>query len=134
MLSATATLNLARRRSFRLLTVWRLSLSDCAPSMCSSRVNTPTLGMAAASRHDLRGDSLGGEGLDDIAGLNVGEVANGQTALKAVLNFAGVVLKAPEGFHLARKRHHVIAQHSNLAVALDEAIDHHAAGHVADLA
>src|SRR5580765_6501673 len=99
--------------------------------MCNSRVNTPTLGMAAVSRHDLRGDPLGGEGLDNVAGLDVGEVANCQTALEPSLDLAGVVLEAPQGLHLARKHNHVVAQNANFAVALDEAVDHHAAGHIA---
>src|ERR1700739_4682971 len=40
--SATATLKLARNRSFKLRSTCRLSFSDCASAKCSSNVSSPT--------------------------------------------------------------------------------------------
>src|SRR5271169_2159223 len=51
--SATATLKWARSRSFRLRTTWRLSLSDCAASMRSSRVRKAIIGSRAVGPWSL---------------------------------------------------------------------------------
>src|SRR5882762_6827838 len=50
--SATETLKLARRRSLRLRRTWRLSLSDCAASMWSSRVRK-AMGISRSSQFSV---------------------------------------------------------------------------------
>src|SRR5437660_1330420 len=77
---------------------------------------------------------LGGEGFNDIRGLDIGEVSNGDTALEPRFDLAGVVLETLQGLDLAGKHNHVVAQNTHLAVAFDLAVDHHAAGHIANLA
>src|SRR5437660_1538907 len=84
--SATATLNLARRRSLRLRKTCRLSLSECAPSMRSSMVRKP-MGIkqgnftdrstAQGLRHDFSGDALGDEALNHVAHFDVPIIRDG---------------------------------------------------------
>src|ERR1700691_5648979 len=100
--------------------------------MCSSSVSTPTV--AISLRHGLHGDAFGGERLNNVARLHVGEIAQSDSALKAVLHLAGVVLKALQRLDLAGEHDHVVAQQAHVAVALDQAVDHQAAGHITDLA
>src|SRR5260370_27655193 len=93
--SATATLNLPRRRSLRLLTVWRLSLSECESSSLNSSVRTPTQGIgAAALGHRLRSHPFAPEGFNHVARLDVVEVLNRDPAFEAALHFACVILEA----------------------------------------
>src|SRR5580704_8598044 len=122
--SATETLKLVRRRSFRLRRTCRLSLSDCAASMCSSRVRKAIMNqwpvdsgqlpvavkplahralvllatnhspLATLLRHCFRGNSLGGEGFDRIADFDVPVVGDGDAALHAVGDLAGIVFEA----------------------------------------
>ncbi len=67
-------------------------------------------------------------------GLMSAKFRTRDAALKSGLHFAGVILEALQRFHFAGEHHHVVAQNPHFAVALDEAIDHHAASHVADFA
>src|ERR1700730_2436277 len=117
--SAMDTLKLARRRSFRLRTTCRLSLSDCAASMRSSRVRKAIIGSSVVSRrqthvasrpggkrqptnglclrHGFRCDAFGDEGFDHIADFDVAVVGNRDAALHAIGNLAGIVLEPAQG-------------------------------------
>ena len=54
--------------------------------------------------------------------LTVVEVRKRDAALEAVLDFADVVLEAPQRTDLAGMNHHVVAQQADLAVAADRAV------------
>src|SRR5437763_16766607 len=96
--SATDTLNFARSLSFSLRTTWRLSLSDCAPSMRSSSVRC-AIGTGQIYRQikrarlsprseqlvrrlssEFRGDLLHAEGLDHIAHFDVAIICDADSA------------------------------------------------------
>src|SRR6187401_228112 len=122
-----------RRRSLTLFTTCRLSLSERACSMRNSIVSTPMAGTLL--RYVLR-DLLEHERLENVAGLDVAEVHQRNTALHAVLHFADIVLEAPQAFDLARMHHHVVAQHAHTRPARYHAIEYIAAGddaHLGDL-
>src|ERR1039458_1629443 len=106
-ISATATLNLWRRRSFRLSTTCRFSLSECAFSSRSSRGRTP---MGAMSSGGFVGDALRLEGFDDVALLDVSVVVQRDAALHAALHLADVVFEAPQRTDLPGVDYHVVAQ------------------------
>src|SRR6202166_2965109 len=117
--SATDTLKLARSRSFKLRTTWRLSLIDCAASMWSSRVRKAIMQWSVASGQwpeklpfdwplitdhwalflsdYFRGNPLGHKGLDHVADFDVAVVGDRDAALHAVGDLFGVVFKAPQG-------------------------------------
>src|SRR5713101_9792562 len=106
--SATATLKSRRSLSFKLRRTCRLSFSDCASGMCSSRVSKPT-GMCGSGgqlgglfltrgRADLsgglRGAHLGhAEAFQDIADLHVIEIGDARAAFETSADFTGVVLE-----------------------------------------
>src|SRR5579863_3685094 len=113
--SATEMLKLARSRSFRLRTTCRLSLSDCAASMCSSMVRkamgmqfsvpssqfSETTQLRTENRElrtrlcdYFRRNPLGNERLNHVASLDVTVVCDRDAALHAVGDFLGVVLEA----------------------------------------
>src|SRR5690348_15059898 len=152
--SATATLNWVRRRSFKLRRTCRLSFRECAPSMRSSRVRkaikfrvsrfqfqagpnqwseTNNLNLETALGDHFRGDTLRGEGLDDITHLDVAVIGDGDAAFHAVAHLADVIFEAPERADLAFEYHHVVAQQAHFGIALDVAVLHVAAGHRAHL-
>src|SRR5215469_3634871 len=114
-ISATATLNLWRRRAFRLSTTWRFSFSECAFSSRSSSVRTPMAAMA--SREDLRGHPFRHEGFDDIALLDVGEVLERDAAFLAALHFAHIVLEPAQRADLAGVDYDVVAQQAHFGAA-----------------
>src|SRR6478672_5478341 len=76
----------------------------------------------------LRSDALGHKGLNHVAFLYVIEVLEVNTALHAVADFAGIVLKTPERTDLAFVNLHAIAHQANIGIALDDAVQHIAAG------
>src|SRR5258706_784195 len=88
----------------------------------------------SASDYSFDCDALGGEGFNDIRRLDIGEISNGDPALESSLNLAGRVLEALQGLDFSSKHHHVVAKYAHFAVALDLAIDHHAACHISNLA
>src|SRR5678815_2762195 len=98
--SATETLKLARSRSFKLRTTWRLSFKDCAASMRSSRVRKAIIQCVRwpKVRLDERFGSyfFGDEGFDHVANFDVSVVGDRDTALHTVAYFAGVVFEALE--------------------------------------
>src|SRR5258708_2512316 len=95
------------------------------------RVSEP---QRSASDYGFDCNPFGGEGFNDIRGLDIGEVSNGDAALESGLDLAGVVLEGLQGLDFSSKHHHVVAKYAHFAVALDLPIDHHAARHIADLA
>src|SRR5258708_19138955 len=93
----TATLKSRRSLSFKLRRTCRLSFSDCASGMCSSRVSRPTgmsgsggqpgglflTGGPAALSGGFRGAHLGNaEAFQDIADLHIVEIGHARAALK----------------------------------------------------
>src|SRR5581483_4584932 len=68
------------------------------------------------------------EALDLVAGLDVVVLLDADAALHAVAHFVDVLLEAAQRFQFALEDHHVVAQHADRLVALDHALDHHAAG------
>src|SRR5882724_1631025 len=140
--SATATLKSRRSLSFKLRKTCRLSFSDCASGICSSRVSRPTgmwrsggqsgglflAGGPAALSGGFRGAHLGNaEAFQDIAYFNVVEIRNAGSAFKTGADFAGVILESLQGVELGSVNHRSFAQHAHLRVALQDAIDHVAA-------
>src|ERR1700674_4127221 len=137
--SATATLKSRRNLSFKLRRTCRLSFSDCASGICSSRVSRPTgmsgsggqlgglflAGGPAALSGSFCGAHLGNaEAFQDVADLHIVEVRYARAAFKAGTHFAGVVLEALQRAELRRVDHRTIANHANLRVALQHAVDH----------
>src|ERR1019366_3355260 len=106
----TATLNLCRRRSFRLCTTCRFSLSEWEPSIRNSRVSTPIAAMVSGEH--LGGDPFGGVRLDDVALLEVREIGQRDAALHADLDLADVVFEAPQRTDFAGVHHDVVTQHA----------------------
>src|ERR1700674_4678106 len=140
--SATATLKSRRSLSFKLRSTCRLSFSDCASGMCSSRVSRPTgmsgsggqlgglflAGGPAALSGGFRGADLGdAEAFQDIADLHVIEIGDSCSAFKTSADFAGVILESLQRVELRRVNHRPVAQHADLRVALQDAIDYVAA-------
>src|SRR6266568_640656 len=68
-----------------------------------------------------------------VADLEVVEVFHGHAALETGFHFAHVVLETFERIDLARVDNHVVAQYAHRRVATDEALEHHASSHGADL-
>src|SRR6266404_2428154 len=122
--SATATLNSRRSLSFKLRKTCRLSFSDCASGMCSSRVSRPT-GMCG-SGGQLGGLFLAGgpaalpgsfcgahlrdrEAFEDVTDLDVVKISNAGAAFKTSAYFAGVILEAFQRTELRCVYHHTLA-------------------------
>src|SRR6266853_5442528 len=135
--SATATLKSRRSLSFKLRKTCRLSFSDCASGMCSSRVSRPTgisgsggqLGglFPAGGPAALSGSFCGAhfryaKAFENVADLYVVEVGHACAALKSGAYFAGVILETLQGAELRRVNHLAIAPHAHLRVALQDAI------------
>src|SRR5713101_1201762 len=140
--SATATLKSRRSLSFKLRRTCRLSFSDCASGMCSSRVSKPTgmsgsggqlgglflAGGPAALSGGFRGARLGNaKAFQDIADLHVVEIGDSRAAFKTSAHFACVILESLQRAELRCVNHNSFAQHAHLRVALQDAIDHVAA-------
>src|SRR5271165_3780267 len=70
----------------------------------------------------------------NVVRFDVREVVDGQAALEAGLYLTDVILKSLQRIDLAGMDYDVVAQHAHFAVARNAAVEHHAAGHVADLA
>src|SRR5215469_177374 len=149
--SATATLKRVRKPSLTLRTTWRLSLSECAPSIRISSVRCaimdayrytksrkPVSQYEKPFRNDclnrcglgecFLGHPLGDKRFDHVPGLDVTVVGDADSALHAVAHFAGIILEAPQGCDFTLKDNHIVAQQSNFGVALDDAIEHVASG------
>src|SRR5258708_26678707 len=135
--SATATLKSLRSLSFKLRRTCRLSFSDCASGMCSSRVSRPTgmwhsggqssglflAGGPAALSGGFRSAHLANaEAFQDIADLDVVEIGDARPAFEASADFAGIILESPQRVELRRVDDRPIAQPANLRVALQDAI------------
>src|SRR5262249_33918718 len=78
-------------------------------------------------------DAFGHKGLNHVAFLDVVKVADGDTAFHAVADFAGIVFEAFERRDFSFINLHAVAHQTNIGVALDDAIEHIASGHGADL-
>src|SRR5712664_1420528 len=118
--SATATLKSRRSLSFKLRRTCRLSFTDCASGMCSSRVSRPTgmwrsggqtgglflAGGPAALSGAFRGAHLGdAELLQDLGYFNVVEMRDAGSAVNTGAHFAGVLLEALERVELVSGNH-----------------------------
>src|SRR6266849_5763619 len=140
--SATATLKSRRSLSFKLRRTCRLSFSDCASGMCSSRVSKPTgmsgsggqlgglflAGGPAALSGGFRGARLGNaKAFQDIADLHVVEIGGSRAAFKTSAYFGCVILESLQRAELRCVNHNSFAQHAHLRVALQDAIGHVAA-------
>src|SRR5208283_1037322 len=137
------TLKWARSRSFRLRTTCRLSLSDCAASMRSSRVRKAIIRSLVVGRsslaklqrandqrrttndcslrHGFGRDLLGHEGLNHIADFDVAIVGDGDATFHPVGNLAGIILETAQRSDFALEDNHIVAQQADLGIALDEA-------------
>src|SRR5690606_29869858 len=73
------------------------------------------------------------EALDLVARLDVVVGPHRDAALGAAADLVDVLLEPPQRFQLALEDHGVVAQHADRLVPLDHALDHHAAGHGAEL-
>src|SRR5713226_1494574 len=137
--SATATLKSRRSLSFKLRRTCRLSLSDCASGMCSSRLSRPTgmcdsggqlgglflAGGPAALSGGFRSAHLSNaEAFQDIANLHVVEIGDACAAFKPSANFAGVILESLQRVEFRSVDHRAFTQHADLRVAFQDAIDH----------
>src|SRR4249919_613664 len=71
-------------------------------------------------------------GLDDVAGLEVLEVAKADAAFEALLHLAGVVLEPLQRRDLTVPDHDAVAQEPDARAARDHAVLHVATGHPAD--
>src|SRR5664279_1578286 len=131
-ISATETLNLCRRRSFRLCTTCRFSLSECEPSIRNSSVSTPIAAMSSSKY--LGGHAFRSERFYDVTLLEIREIGQCDSALHAVFDFADVVFEPPQRTDFAGVHHHVVTQHPAFAVALYGAIRDLAPCHSAHLA
>src|SRR5712664_4313843 len=123
--SATATLKSRRSLSFKLRRTCRLSFSDCASGMCSSRVSKPTGmcgsggqlgGLSLTSGTDalsggFRGAHLGNaKAFQDVADLYVVEIGDARAAFKPSADFAGVIFESLQRVELRRVDDRPIAQ------------------------
>ena len=84
-------------------------------------------------RLERAGNFLDLERFDHIAFANIVIVFDGHAALKAVADFADIVLEAPERPELTLIDDHVIAQQTASGIAADDAIHDTATGNLADL-
>src|ERR1700689_3450383 len=84
-------------------------------------------------RDDFGGDLFGHEGFDHVTDFDVAVVGDGDTALHAVGDLAGVIFEAVQRHDFAFEDDYVVAQQADFGVTLDEAVDHGAAGDGADL-
>src|SRR5690606_36029361 len=73
------------------------------------------------------------EHFDLVADLDVVVALHADTALHTVTHFGDVVLEATQRFQLAFEDHHVLAQYADRTVAVDGALDDHAASDSAEL-
>src|SRR4029077_12594795 len=118
--SATATLKSRRSLSFKLRKTCRLSFSDCASGMCSSRVSRPTgicrsggqlgglflAGGPAALSGGFRGAHLGNaKAFQDVADLHIVEIRDARAAFEPSAHFAGVILESLQRAELRRINH-----------------------------
>src|SRR5690606_33110609 len=70
---------------------------------------------------------------DLVADLDVVVALHRDATLHAVTHFGDIVLEATQGFQLALKDHHVIAQDANRAITVQRTLDHHTTGHGTEL-
>src|SRR3954466_10658651 len=108
-------LNLDLNRSFKRRTTIRLSFSECASGMCTSRVRSA---MTVGTIPHLAGAcglyAFHEEGFDGISDLEIIVIVNADTAFISAGHLRHVVLEALQRSDLAFEYHHVIAQQSNL--------------------
>src|SRR5438105_6689214 len=149
--SATEMLKLLRSRSFRLRSTCRLSFRDCACSILNSRVRDAIMQsfVVVVSRWQkqlmtndnrpattlgnyLCRNALGSKRFDDVAHLYIAVVGDGNTALHAVADFAGIIFEAAQRAHFAGEDHDIVTQQADFGVALDDAVCDLASGDRAD--
>jgi len=70
--------------------------------------------------------------LDLVADLDVVEILEADTALETFADFGGIVFESTQRRDVAFPRDYPVANKTRARVALDNAVDHHAAGHGAD--
>src|SRR5258708_34012290 len=75
-----------------------------------------------------RGDLFDHVALDLIADLDVVEILQTDTALKAFAYFRGVVLESPQRRNVAFPDYHRVANQAGARIALHDAVAHHAPG------
>src|SRR3546814_3576008 len=78
------------------------------------------------------GDLLDFEDFQLVAHLDVVAAAQRQAAIEARLDFLDVVFEAAQRIEVAGPVYDVVAQQADLRIAAHQAVEHHAAGHVAD--
>src|SRR5260370_1153774 len=137
-----ATLKSRRSLSFKLRKTCRLSFSDCASGMCSSRVSRPTGisgsggqlsgllptgGPAALSGSFCGAHFRHAKAFENVPDLYVVEVRNACATLKSGAYFTGVILETLQRTELRSVNHGAIAQYAHLRVTLQDAVDHVAA-------
>src|SRR4051812_7023445 len=102
------------------------SAESAHPHTAGARMRRLGLDSAAGDLHHL-------EGLDDVALLDVLEVAQHQTTLEALADLGGVVLLTLERREVEVVGHDgAVADHPDLGVAADQAAGDHTTGDVAD--
>src|SRR5438270_3069478 len=77
-------------------------------------------------------NALGSKRFDDVAHLYIAVVGDGNTALHAVADFAGIIFEAAQRAHFAGEDHDIVTQQADFGVALDDAVCDLASGDRAD--
>src|SRR5438477_181057 len=129
--SAAATLKRERRRSTTLRTTCRLSFSEEAPWTWSVSLRIPTTICTSRGPRRLgqRGpDRLQLVRLDHVAGLEIGEVLDPDSALESLVHLSDVVLEALEGSDLAGDDGLLVAQQAHHRGPGDLAVGDRGAG------
>src|SRR6202047_2125548 len=141
---APATLKSRRSRSFKLRTICRLSFSECASGMCSSRVSRPT-GMSGSAGQGLqlfarswraalrcgfrRAQLRHLEAFQYIADFHIVEIRDSCSTFKAGAHLASIVLEALERAQLRGVNDRSVAHDPHLRVPLEYAVHYVAARH-----
>src|SRR5260370_37189178 len=138
--SAADTLKRLWRRSFKLFSTWRLSLSDWQAPRCSSHVITPTTTGSTALRRppglERASDLLDPVGLEQVADPYIIEVLDPHAALEDLTHFPDVLLEALERRQGPVVHLDAVADHAHPCRSGDHARAHEAAGdraHLGDL-
>src|SRR5687767_8448923 len=111
-------------RSTSDLTTRRLSLRLRQEGRCSSKMQIPTIIGSLQGRRYL----FAGEGLDDVARLEVLEPLQADAAVEAGAHLGGVVLEAPQGGDLPFVDDTVVAQQADRGAPRDHAVEDVTAG------
>src|SRR6185437_15192418 len=78
----------------------------------------------AIGRSFDRRDLLDLEAFQGIANFHIVEIRDARAALETGAHFVGVFLESPQGTDSARVDHHVVAEHANVRIPLQDAFLH----------